>query len=864
MPVTVQCPNPACGKTATVARSLIGRAARCKYCGQAFPLTLTHDGTSRDTAAGGAITPAPAGPLPQRIGHYEIRARLGAGASGTVYRAYDPQLDREVALKVPNAGLLNEPKRVERFLREAKAAARLQHPNIVPVFDAGRDGGHYYIAAAFIDGRPLADAVGDGGLEFRRAARIVRALAEAVAYAHGQGVVHRDIKPANVMLDRADRPHLMDFGLAWRQDTADRLTHDGAVLGTPAYMAPEQAAGQQGEARPASDQYSLGVVLYELLTGRTPFDGPPPVVLYNVVNAEPPAVRSLRADIPRDLETVCRKAMAKRPDDRYPDCQELADDLRRWLENEPIAARRLTLSERLTRWVRKEPKLAASLLLAVTALALAAGVAAVSAARLSALAEGERRAKERADENASEARTNAELVAAEAEKARLAQRDAEEQRRTAEQREEEALRAKEEAEQARRLAETALAAQKQAESARRQAENSLEVTKNRLEVTKEESAKAIVDVVNYPAYISEAREQLGKRAYREAAQTLRLKCPDASRGWEWHYLHAWQEAQKEPTSILGLPKGRINNIRAISLSPTGDRLAIGYFRGEVEVWDVEKQSLLKTHDPGFGRPCWIDFSPDGTLIALASATQANGPRDRIIVIDSVSGATRLAIKESMAAVKVAFSPRGDRLLGLFEEFAPQRPQVKAATRLFRLNDGAVLFDAGPGRFSSFTPDGSLVFKGYPGLPTWIESFLHDPADLPLSHRVFNFRYKTVAFVHFNDSNFKLRAYDAVNKKLLAEASDLGYSTQPDHQDNSWSRWYLLDLVTEERSLLCLSPKGELLVNDPRSLNTLLRLPPPPPRNTSFVRCHAVSRDGRTVAVCRPEALQIYTIRDSLK
>src|SRR5262249_47300384 len=160
--------------------------------------------------------------------------------------------------------------------------------------------------------------------------------------------------------DGQGRAHLMDFGLAAKQDEAEKLTHDGAVLGTPSYMAPEQARGQQGEARPESDQYSLGVVLYELLTGRTPFEGPAQVVLYNVLNQEPPAPGTLRKGLPRDLETVCLKAMAKRAPDRYADCGALADDLRRWLEGEPIAARRLGVAERLGRWARRN-KLVAGL-----------------------------------------------------------------------------------------------------------------------------------------------------------------------------------------------------------------------------------------------------------------------------------------------------------------------------------------------------------------------------------------------------------------------------------------------------------------------------------------------------------------------
>ena len=281
----------------------------------------------------------PATPLgsgdPKQVGRYVVLGRLGAGAFGTVYKAHDPQLKRDVALKVPNPGVISNATKAERFLREAEAAARLRHANIVPVFDAGHDGDRYFIATAFIDGRPLADAIGETGMDPRRAATIVHQLAEAVAYAHRNKIVHRDIKPANVLLDAEDKPLLADFGLAARADDSAKLTNAGAILGTPSYMAPEQADGQKGEAKPASDQYALGVVLYELLTGRTPFEGPPASVIYSVIHRDPPPPRSIRPGVPPGLDAICRRAMAKKPDHRYPNCQALATALEEWLGTDP-------------------------------------------------------------------------------------------------------------------------------------------------------------------------------------------------------------------------------------------------------------------------------------------------------------------------------------------------------------------------------------------------------------------------------------------------------------------------------------------------------------------------------------------------
>ncbi|HEV3256573.1 MAG TPA: serine/threonine-protein kinase, partial [Gemmataceae bacterium] len=327
--------------------------------------------------------------LPRQIGRFQIRALLGGGAFGTVYRAYDPQLERLVALKVPRPGTLKNAKRIERFQREAKSAAQLRHPNIMPIYDNGHDGMHYYIASAYIEGRTLDEALEDAALTLRHRVEIVRDLAEALHYAHELKIVHRDVKSVNVMLDRKGRPFLCDFGLAHWQgavrglddaDTGDaddaggNLTRAGAVMGTPGYMAPEQAAGQGGEARPVSDQYSLGVVFYELLCGQRPFSGPPTIVMYNHRHTPPPVPRSLNAQVPPDLEAVCLKALDKRPEARYANCQEVANDLRRWLEGEPVRARPLGAIQRVVRWGKRQPALAAALAVAAAAIVAVAAL----------------------------------------------------------------------------------------------------------------------------------------------------------------------------------------------------------------------------------------------------------------------------------------------------------------------------------------------------------------------------------------------------------------------------------------------------------------------------------------------------------
>jgi tetratricopeptide (TPR) repeat protein/tRNA A-37 threonylcarbamoyl transferase component Bud32 len=342
----------------------------------------THPPSGPSASATPMVTPPSTGSvLPERIARFKVTQLLGEGAFGRVYRARDEQLDREVAIKVAKAETLNRPGRVERFLREARAAAQLRHPNIVPLFEAGQAGPNYYIASAFIAGQTLETALepeearsGDRAPtragqprpgkrpEFRQTAQLIRTLAEALAYAHGEGIVHRDVKPANVMLDEKGQPLLMDFGLASRQDETEKLTHEGAIFGTPLYMAPEQAAGRTSEVGPASDQYSLGVMLYEMLTGLTPFSGPPQVVIFNHQNVEPKPPRKLEPRVPHDLETICLKTLAKKPAERYANCRELADDLRHWLEDEPIQARRASLLERTVKWARRKPTAAALIL----------------------------------------------------------------------------------------------------------------------------------------------------------------------------------------------------------------------------------------------------------------------------------------------------------------------------------------------------------------------------------------------------------------------------------------------------------------------------------------------------------------------
>ena len=666
MSVLVQCSNPICGQSSKVTTAALGKRVLCPHCQQWFVATgSTADGIITSP------TPPVSAPhdnsrLPAYIGRFRVLSKLGSGGFGTVYRAYDPQLDRDVALKVPLPDSLSDPRRAERFLREARAAAQLRHPHIVPVFDAGGEAPNYYFAAAYIEGQPLSQAIGEHGMEIGQAVQIVRDLAEALAYAHEQGIVHRDVKPANVMIDRKGMAHLMDFGLAHRRESGEKLTQDGAVLGTPAYMAPERITEAAAQPHPTSDQYSLGVLLYELLTGHPPFAGPPEVVLFSALEKAPERPSHFRPNLPRDLETICLKTLSKRPQDRYATCADLAEDLRRWQEGRPIQARRLGHLERLARWTRRN-RLVAGLSFCVAFLLILGTTFSTTFAF---------RANQREQD------------------ALAASSEAKHQQNLA-------LQANKRTVQERDLARRRLYASDMQLAQRDWEIGAVGMTEERLQ--QHDFKPNEPDLRGFEWYYWHARLQSGHvtfKGHNNSVNSVSFS-PDGkciASGSNDNTVKVWDvESGNEVLTLRGHSYG----ITSVSFSPDGKRIASGSYDKTVKIWDAEtgqETLILQGHS---GIIDSVSFSPDGKRIAIAIGSKG------VQLLDAETGQETANLwGHSNDIACVSFSPDSKRLASASHDSTVKVWNAETGQEMMTLRGHKA------NAFSvSFSPDGKRIASG---------------------------------------------------------------------------------------------------------------------------------------------------------
>lgn len=645
----------------------------------------------------------------RNFGDYELQAELGRGGMGVVFRAHQVSLNRPVALKMILAGQLASLEAVERFRMEAEAAAHLDHPNIVPVYEVGTRDGHHYFSMKLIPGRSLSEAKQDWSvirsdepdsarthaelrIRQRDVARLMETLARAVDHAHQRGVLHRDLKPGNVLIDEAGEPHITDFGLAKRMDGDSQLTVSQAIVGTPAYMSPEQAAGAK-RLTTATDVYGLGAILYELLTGRRLFQGDSPTqILRMVLETEPTAPRAIEPRFNLDLETICLKCLQKEPQRRYASAAALANDLQHFLNGEPIQARPVGTFGRFGRWCRRNPVVASLTAGAFLSLTVGLGAATHFAIKASNKADSERTQRGIAERREKDARESAKAE----EKAKLlAQQkegEAKAARTLAEQREQEAIQAAVKEKEARGLAE-----RKEKEALTAQAELAKKADALQRQVYRNTVSLAY----------REWQAQNGPQAV-----SLLNSCDPKLRGWEWSYCSRLTRLQQ-----LELRKDPNEEFGGVAFSPDGSRIAGAGELGTVVVWDaVTGKELFTVKHPRPAKATYqnrrvdtLKYTPDGTKLLVA------GVDSMVRLLDAQDGhevATYPGFKYGVCSVAISMDGRriaaSSGYEGVVESYEVRVWDVESRQQLFNLNGHTHTVTG-----VAFSPDGRrLVSSGH--------------------------------------------------------------------------------------------------------------------------------------------------------
>ncbi len=582
----------------------------------------------------GSLAPAPPAEPADKAGvpGYEILGELGRGGMGVVYKARHLTLKRIVALKMILAGGHAQSRELARFRIEAEAVARLQHPNIVQIHEVGEVGGRPFCALEFVEGGNLASKLRGKPLPAREAARLVETLARGMQLAHSRNVVHRDLKPANILLTTDGTPKITDFGLARQMDNDSGKTHAGELIGTPSYMAPEQASGNAHEAGPAADLYALGAILYDCLACRPPFLGKTVVETLDQVRTQEPVPPSRwQKSVPLDLETICLKCLRKEPENRYASAAELADELVRYQQGEPILARPVGRLERAARWARRNPALATALATAVLFLVGGVVVSGWFAIKAGEEATAARTAEKKADE-----RAKAEGVAKEEALARMKRAD------------DERARANKAADEAVRLAGKEKEAREAANRSESQAKEDEQKANRERDRATEQRDRA--ELLVYAATLKQA-QLMWKDDQGKEALALLDECQGNLRGWEHRHLWALYNSNQRTF------RGHTSQVRSVAWSPDGKRILSGSNDNTLKVWDAETgQELLslKGHTAFVTSVAW---SPDGKRIV-------SGSWDNMLKIWDVNKKREISSLKghTLFVISVAWSPDGKRIV----------------------------------------------------------------------------------------------------------------------------------------------------------------------------------------------------------